>query len=145
MREYIVSIGAVMTLASFSQMILPDGSIKKFVSLALGFMIILAVVSPGNIEFPEFRFEEGTFYYEENSEEMALYKAEVLKKHRENLKEIIEKKFKHGSKAFVEVDADGEIIGVTLNCKGDESSAVAFIVNELKLERERIKIVYEDN
>ena len=33
-------------LISFSQLLLPDGGLKKFASLAAGFMIISAVISP---------------------------------------------------------------------------------------------------
>ena len=40
MREYIISLGSVMTLSALAQMLMPEGSIKKFASLAIGFMIV---------------------------------------------------------------------------------------------------------
>ena len=50
---------------------------------------------------------------------------------------------KHGSKAFVEVSPDGQILSVTLVLKGDESKALQYVVEELGVERERIKIKYD--
>lgn len=134
-----------MMLISFSQLLLPDGGLKKFASLAAGFMIISAVISPldsvptdalGDFSLPG----EGSSAANE-----ALYRAEVIKRHRENLAEIIEKKFRHKSRAYVDTDNDGNITKITLHCGGDESGCIAYIIRELGVPRERIVTVYENN
>lgn len=142
MREYIISLGAVMLLTSFMQLLLPEGGIKKFASLAAGFMIISAIISPIKSDFDISSVFETDIVYEEEQE--AIYRAEVLKKHKENLREIIQKKLKHGGTAYVETDNEGNITSVTLRCKGDESAAVMYIVESMGVKRERIK-VYDDN
>ena len=40
-----VSLGVVLMLISFSNMIIPDGGIKKYSSLAMGFMLICSALS----------------------------------------------------------------------------------------------------
>jgi len=142
MREYIISLGAVMILTSFMKLLLPEGGIKKFASLAAGFMIISAVITPFEFDFKN--IFAGEIHNYKNAENEAIYRAEVLKKHRENLREIIKSKMKHGGEAFVETDNDGNIVSVTLKCKGDESAAVMYITESLGVKRERIR-VYDDN
>lgn len=132
-------------LISLSQLLLPDGGLKRFASLAAGFMIISAVVSPlgsvpkdalGGLSLPA----ESSAAADD-----ALYRAEVIKRHRKNLAEIIEKKLRHKSRVYVDTDNDGNITKVTLRCGGDESECVAYIISELKVPRERIVTVYENN
>ena len=142
MREYIISLGSVMLLASFMQLLLPEGSIKKFASLAAGFMIISTMISPVKTDFNFYQDLNADVTYGEKEE--AIYRAEVLKKHKENLRSIIQNKLKHGGTAFVETDNDGNIASVTLRVKGDESAAVVYITETLGVKRERIKI-YDDN
>lgn len=142
MREYIISVGSVMTLISFALMLIPEGGIKKFASLAAGFMIISAIIETdvGKINFTGINIEKTEVDY---SEKEALYKAEVIKKHRENLNAAIEKEMKSG-KSFVETDNDGNITRVTLRCKEDESGALRYITQTLCVPRERVRVVYEN-
>lgn len=145
MKDYIISVGAVMMLLSFSQLLLPEGGLKKFASLAAGFIIINALVAPLGKGLSE--IDVGSISVSEASPGIsdAQFRAEVIKKHRENLAELIEKKTRFKSRAYVETDNDGNITKITLKCKGDESECVAYIVNELKVPRERIVITYENN
>ena len=142
MREYIISLGSVMLLVSFMQLLLPEGGVKKFASLAAGFMIISAMISPIKTDFDFSSVIDADVTYGEKEE--AIYRAEVLKKHKENLKDIIQSKLKHGGKVFVETDNEGNITSVTLRVKGDESAAVMYITETLGVKRERIK-VYDYN
>lgn len=134
-----------MMLISFSQLLLPDGGLKKFASLAAGFMIISAVISPlGSV--PADTLENFTIPSENSSAANdALYRAEVIRRHRENLAGIIKKKLRHKSRAYVDTDNDGNITKITLYCGGDESECVAYIIRELGVPRERIVTVYENN
>ncbi len=142
MREYMTSLGCVLMITAFSKMLLPEGGIKKYMSLALGFILISTALTLfpgkiGEISFPadSFRVDEG-----EITKMEADYRAKVITEHRNNLQKKIEEQMQHGSKAFVEVSPEGGIISVTLRIKGDESKAIAYIVEELGVERERIKI-----
>lgn len=144
MREYIISLGSVMTLSALAQMLMPEGSIKKFASLAIGFMIVATVLSPIPFNVRNFNFKSESTEIDFSSAE-ATYRAEVIMRHRENLSEKINAQMVHGSKAFVETDNDGNITSVTIRMRGDESKAVLYITNELKVSRERIKIINEDN
>ena len=61
------------------------------------------------------------------------------------LERKIEEKMKYGSDAYVEVSSEGNIISVSLRLSGDESVAIAYIIDTLKVPRERIKLSYENN
>ena len=79
------------------------------------------------------------------AEAQAKYKANVIKTHRKNLEEKIDGQMLHGSKSYVEVSQEGEIISVTLVIRGDESRAVRYIVENMGVPRERIKLKYDKN
>ncbi len=133
-----------MTLSALAQMLMPEGSIKKFASLAIGFMMVATVLSPIPFNIKDLNFKsEGTEIDFSSAE--ATYRAEVIMRHKENLNEKINAQMVHGSKAFVETDNDGNITSVTIRLRGDESKAVLYITKELKVPRERIKTVNEDN
>lgn len=147
MKEYMTSLGTVLMLIAFSNMIVPKGSIKKYVSLAMGFILITVALSivpsvKGDISFSADSFE---FNSDDIAAAQAQHRAQVIKTHRENLEKKIAAQMKHGSRAYVEVSSDGEIISVTLHLKGDESSAVLYIVESLGVPRERIKLKYDKN
>ena len=144
MRDYIISLGVVMTLSALAQILMPEGSIKKFASLAIGFMIVATVLSPIPFNIKDLNFKSENTKLDFSSAE-ATYRAEVIMRHKENLNEKINAQMVHGSKAFVETDNDGNITSVTIRLRGDESKAVLYITNELKVSRERIKIINENN
>lgn len=147
MKEYMLNLGSVMMLMALSRLILPEGSLRKFASLAMGFMLITAALAPLPSGFDDISFNSESF--EINDEDIekseAQYRAQVLKTHRENLERMIEENMVHGGSANVEVTGDGKIISVTLRLKGDESRAVNYIINTLMVPRERIKLVYDEN
>lgn len=147
MKEYMLNLGSVMMLMALSKLILPEGGIKKFATLAMGFMLITAALAPLPSSFDEISFDSESFEINDADIEKseAQYRAQVLKTHRENLERMIEENIVHGSKVSVEVTQNGEIISVTLVLKGDESRAVNYIVNTLGVPRERIKISYDKN
>ena len=145
MREYMTTLGCILIMTAFAKMLVPEGSIKKYVSLALGFILISTALSLlpgeiGEISFPADSFKADD---EEIAKMEAKYRASVIKEHKKNIEKKIEEQMKHGSKAYAEVSEDGEIISVTLLLKGDESNAVLYITEELGVKRERIKIKYD--
>ncbi len=145
MREYMTSLGIVLMLISFSNMLIPEGSIKKYTSLAMGFMLICAALSYIPSEESLFSAETFNLDTEEVARNEAYYRAQVLKRHRDNLEKNIEERLKHGGSANVEISPQGEVISVTLLVNGDESGAVAYIIENFGITRERIKMKYDKN
>lgn len=147
MKEYMLNLGSIMMMMALSKLILPEGGIKKFASLAMGFMLITAALAPLPSNFEEISFDSESFEINDTDIEKseAQYRAQVIKAHRENLERMITENIVHDSRVSVEVTQNGEIIGVTLVIKGDESKAVNYIVNTLGVPRERIKISYDEN
>ena len=147
MREYMAHLGTVLMLIAFANMLIPDGNIKKYASLAMGFMLICAALTNFPSAIGNFQVAGEDFRISDDDIEAAQvqYRTRVIESHRENIKNEIEKRMKHGSKAFVEVGNQGEIISVTLRVRGDESEALVYITEELGLKRERIKIKYDKN
>ena len=147
MKEYMSSLGCVLMITAFAKVIIPDGGIKKYMSLAMGFILISTALTliPG--KFGEISFPAESFRLDEKevSRMEADYRARVMTGHKKNLQNKIEQQMQHGSKAFVEVSPEGEIISVTLRLKGDESKAVLYIVEQLGVERERIKLKNDKN
>ncbi len=145
MREYMLSLGSVLMLIAFSNMIVPEGNIKKYVALATGFMIISTALTilPGSMGEISFSADTFSISDEEVSKIQAEYSAEVIKKHKENLESKIEEHMTQGAKAYVEVTEEGEVIGVTILSSQDESKAIMYIIENLGVKRERIKIKYD--
>lgn len=147
MRDYMMNLGVIMMLIALANILLPEGGLKKFASLAMGFMLITAALSliPSKLGEISFSAESFEISQEDMANAQAQYKAEVLKQHRKNLEKKIEDNMRHDSKAFVELKGDGEIVSVTLRLRGDESRAIMYIVDTLKVPRERIKLSYDEN
>ena len=147
MREYMISLGSVIMMISVANILIPGGSIKKFTSLAMGFMVISAVVTPIGTSLTKFEFSKEAFMLDTQAIEEAekKYREDVLERHSENLANKIKEHIRHGSEVCASVDNEGNLAEVTIEAKGDESLAVAYIVETLKLPRERIKLKYENN
>lgn len=147
MKEYMTSLGVVLMLIALSSMLIPEGSIKKYASLAMGFMLITSALSliPSGSKIPIFTEDSFSISEEDIATAEAQYRAEVLRRHRENLEKTIEEKLKYGGRAYAEVSPEGDVISVTLEVFGDESGAVAYIVENLGVGRERIKLKYDKN
>lgn len=147
MREYMTTLGTVLMLISFSNMLIPEGSIKKYTSLAMGFILICSALSffSADKNRPFFDITPFSLSKKEIENSEALYRAEVIKKHRENLENTIKGKLKHGGRVYVEVTEAGEVISVTMWIRGDESSAISYIVENFGITREDIKLKYDKN
>ncbi|MBE7032701.1 MAG: hypothetical protein E7406_00550 [Ruminococcaceae bacterium] len=147
MREYMLSLGSVLMLIAFSNMILPKGNIKKYVSLATGFIIISTALTvlPGSAGEISFSGDTFSISEEEISKIQAEYSAEVIKKHKENLESMVEEHLSKGAKAYVEVTETGEVTGVSIVSSRDESKAVMFIIENFGIGRERINIKNDKN
>ena len=147
MNGYIKNLGTVMMMVAIANILIPEGGIKKFAALSMGFIMISAAIAPVGQIFKKTEFSIETFSTDEESLSAAEdnYREEVLSRHRENIQSKIREHIRHGADVAVEVAENGEITGVKLILHGDESSAVRYIVDTLKFPRERIKLNYENN
>ncbi len=146
MIEYIKNLATVMIMVSIANILLPEGSIKKFAALSMGFIIISVAIYPiGDLFSDEISMETFTEDTEHIAAAEKTQRETVLLVHKENLERKIKEHIKHGSDVSVSVDDNANITDVSITLRGDESSAVAYIVNTLKLPRERIKLIYENN
>lgn len=145
MADYIIYIGAVMTASSLLYMLLPEGSVRRVASLATGFLVISAILSPVGRGIPNISVKLPLAEQKDLESAKKSYRANVIQQHRKNLCKIIKQRLKNGGTVFVDTDNDGNIKKITLRVKGDESAAVSYIVSELSVPRERITIIYENN
>ncbi len=145
MKEYMTALGVILMLISFSNMLIPEGSIKKYTSLAMGFILICSALSfiPDGENASFFDIKPISFSEEEIKSGEALYKSEVIKKHRENLENTVKERLKHGGRVSVEVTEEGEVSSVTMWIRGDESGAIGYIVENFGITREDIKLKYD--
>lgn len=147
MREYMISLGSIMMIIAFANLLIPEGGMKKFASLAMGFMLISTLIAPLPSKIEDLNFDAMDFEINDSdiATAQAQYKARILKKQRQLIEEKIKEHINYNSEVYVENSPDGEIINITLKLKGDESSAVAYITGTLEVPRERIKLIYENN
>lgn len=145
MGDYIIYAGTVMTAASLLHILLPQGTVKNTAATAIGFVVISALLAPLGKGVPHLDIKLPTEGVATVRSAEKAYRAQVIEEHKKNLAEMIEKKLKHGGRAFVETDGDGAVTAVTLYIRGDESGAAAYIVTQMGVPRERIEIIYENN
>ncbi len=145
MGDYIIYAGTVMTVASLLNILLPHGSVKNTAATAIGFVVISALLAPLGKGVPRLEIKLPTESSATVRSAEKAYRAQVIGEHKKNLAEIIEKKLKHGGRAFVDTDENGTVTAVTLYIHGDESGATAYIVTQMGVPRERIEIIYENN
>jgi len=105
--------GAVF-LSTAVASIMPAGSMKKYVRLAIGFVMIIILTRPitKNIDLPELDFE-----FSESLDEAELQgegDALVLKFHRKNLEREAERIAGEGSKAYVDLYSDGNVRSIAI-------------------------------
>lgn len=136
MAEYIRAVGGAVILAALTQMLVPEGSFQKYCRLVCGFMVLAAVLSPLTGGLPDIHTEN--IYIDTDSAEREA-RARILNKHRENLVKIIEDEFPE-TRAFVEVDQEGNVTKVTVENAKDEAEVRAYIKENFGAEEGEIKI-----
>lgn len=114
LKDFIVSVLSVVFLGTVCEMIIPDGSLKKYFKLVIGFIMMSTLIYPvKNIKSaPEFEF---SFEYPMSEEEIrAESDAYILKLHEETIQNRISEICGDDVKIFTEIFSDGTIKEITL-------------------------------
>ena len=61
MKEYMTNLGSVLMLTALSDMLVPEGGLKKYVSIAMGFILITAALSVIPGDFDGLFFNDASF------------------------------------------------------------------------------------
>ena len=136
MYDYIRSLGAAVILSALVDLLAPEGSFKKYCRLACGFVVIAVMLRPltSGFSFGGLGLETPDAAAVE-----AQARARILVEHRANLEAITEARFP-GSRAYVEVDSDGNVTALTVTGAEDPGAVLDYAENELKLEEGSVKI-----
>lgn len=122
MGEYIQAVGAAIIIGALADMLIPQGEFQKYCRLVCGFIVLATVLSPITGGVPEFTPES----YIDTEAAQIEARARILNSHRENLVKIIENEF-GGSRAYVEVDDEGNVTKVTVENAEDEKAVREYI------------------
>ncbi len=136
MDGYIRAVGGAVILAALADMLIPEGSMRRYCRMVCGFMILAALLSPLTGSFKEIQTGEYTIDAEKAE---AQARARILVQHKENLENLIEARFP-GARAYVEVDSEGNVIRVSAEGIEDEADARKYIEESLGVKGEAVKI-----
>lgn len=142
-KEFAINIIALAFLGAVLEMITPNGTMRKYFKLVMGFMMMLALISPikkgadmGNFEF--------SFDAETSEEEIqAKSNAYILKLHEDNIVNYIKSYLGQDTEVFVEIFSDGNVKSVSIQGKYVSEEKLATIKSELGCEN--IKVIGGDN
>lgn len=141
-KEFVISIISLAFLCTVSDMIMPEGSMKKYFKLAMGFMMMCVLISPVTkiIDIAPFEF---SFKQDMSNEEIsAKSDAYILKMHEENIREHILNIIGNNAEAFVEINSDGTVKNVVIRCSYVSEGTLKSLKSELGCEN--IKVISED-
>lgn len=138
-KEFIIKVISLAFLCIVSDMLMPEGTMKKYLSLTFGFMMMCTLIMPITrvIDTEPFEFSfEGEISNEEINAKSDAY---ILKLHEENVRKYVIDAFGEGTDAFVELYSDGSIKSVVVYTKKDD----AILIGKLKetLGCENIKVI----
>lgn len=133
-KTFILSILGAAFFVTLCEMIIPDGSLKKYIKLTLGFVMISVLLSPfKNKEY----FNSVNFYLESDfSEEKLLAESEayVLQIHKDNIERRVREFCWGEPKIFIELFSDGRVKSVVIKGGKTEKSSIEMLKQELGCE-----------
>ena len=138
-KEFVTRVISLAFLCIVSEMIMPEGSMKKYLHLAVGFMMMCVLISPVtnllNPESFEFSFDSEMT----NEEIIAESEAYILKLHEENIREHVINIYGHECEVFVKVNSDGMVKEVIIRSDISDNLRINRLKEELGCEN--IKII----
>lgn len=161
LREWILAIAGTIIIGSLCDMIVPESSIKKYVRLVIGLVLVLAVIGP----FTKVSFDEFTSFGEEQTRRRAVEfqnslgereRFEVIRLYREKLCSSIENEIKAEENENVEVKVEveenderrfGEITKVSVILRGESlqderySHIKEIVCNKYGVDEENVRII----
>ena len=109
-----VSVISLAFLCIVSDMLMPEGTMKKYMSLTFGFMMICALIMPLTQIIDSEPFEFSFDSYMSSEEINAKSDAYILKLHEENIKDYIVDIFGAETEVFTQLYSDGSIKSVII-------------------------------
>lgn len=128
---WILNIVSVILIISFIEMILPDNGIKKFIDLALGFIIVLVVITPVvKVINDDIDIEEAIYTYtnDMNKYEYVFNAEQVLKNNDDQYLMLYKEKIKEDVKFRVENKYDVKIKSIELNIESEKHDSLGDIL-----------------
>lgn len=120
LKGFIVSIVSISFLCIVSDMIIPEGTMKKYLKLVFGFMIMSALLTPVT-KFKQTEPFHFSFDSEITNEEInAKSDAYILKIHENNIRKHIETYFASDAEIFIELFSDGRVKSVKIYCENPD-------------------------
>lgn len=137
-KEFMVNIISLSFLCVVSDMLMPEGAIKKYLRLTFGFMMMCTLIMPMaemiDIEPFEFSFDSNM----SNEEITAKSDAYILKVHEKNVANYIVELFGEGTEAFVELYSDGKVKSVVIYTENNNALLTEQVKEALGCENIRI-------
>ena len=102
----------VISLAFFaivSDMLMPEGTLKKYMSLTFGFMMMCTLIAPVKSLINTAPFEFSFDAEISNEEIRAKSDAYVLKLHEDNIREYIRQIMGENAEVFIDLYSDGQV------------------------------------
>lgn len=132
-KNLIISVICVVFFSTAFDMIFPDGSLKKYFKLVMGFILIRVIIMPftGDFEAPQFDFQFDKTYTEE--ELNAISDAYILKLHEDNITNYIKEICGEENDVFVELFSDGIIRSIVIEGNVDNKT-IEYLKDELGCE-----------
>lgn len=131
-RGWILNIVSIILIISFIEIILPDNSTKKFINLALGFVIVLVVVTPiVKVINKDIDMEEAVFSYTNsiNKHEYVFNAERVLESNDEQFLSLYKDRIKEDIKFRVESRYDLSIKDIELNIEQKDQDNLGEILD----------------
>lgn len=130
-------------VCTLCEMIIPDGSLKKYFRLVIGFIIICTLLKPlanlKNVNIDEIKIDVG-MTEEEMRHESEAY---ILRLHKENIEKRIKEIIGGDTEVFLRIGSDGSVLSITL--KGAVSQDKMLLIKS-ETGCDDIKIVgYDEN
>ncbi len=143
MKNMILLLIGTVFVCTLCEMIIPEGNMKKYFRLVLGFVVLCVVLKPVG----EFKGEEiFSFEFEDSltEEEMrAESEAYILQLHKENIAKRVREIIGVECKVFVNVSSAGEVVSINIVSGGVTEDVLYKIKKETGCDN--IKILSGDN
>lgn len=132
-KEFIFSVVGIAFLETACEMIIPEGNMKKYFKLAMGFIMMCVLLKPVT-ELTDFKKFE--FSFDENLTEAELRAesdAYILKIHEDNIRKKILEICGENTQVFIELYSDGNIKSIALRGNVSDSN-IMYLKEELGCE-----------
>lgn len=111
LRQWTMSLAGIIVFGSLCEMLLPNNAYKKYINLAIGLMLCVALVSPfikGNydVNFPAFSYSADNMEFE-NRDTLSVFSSKLCK----NIEEFVKKETDLNVVAKCEVSDNAENLG----------------------------------